>query len=86
MHCACAHVNRMSVMIQIRNVPEEIHRRLKVRAAESGQTLSDFLLEEIKTLAELPTLEEMRARLESRASVHLDISPAEILREERDKR
>jgi antitoxin FitA len=38
----------MSKMIQIRNVPDELHRTLKVRAAQAGMTLSDYLLSEIE--------------------------------------
>ena len=50
-------------MIQIRNVPDEIHRTLKSRAALAGMTLSDYLLEALRHLAVLPTNEEMVARL-----------------------
>lgn len=81
---ACAHVTRMAKMIQIRNVPESIHRRLKSRAAEAGQSLSDYLLIEVTRLASLPTDDEMRARLRSRKRVKLAESAAEILRRERD--
>jgi len=76
----------MSVMIQIRNVPEPIHRTLKSRAALAGMSLSDYLLGEIRQVAARPTLEEMRARLESRSTVTLSMEPADILREERDRR
>ena len=73
-------------MIQIRNVPEDLHRRLKARAAMAGVSLSDLLLREITAVAERPTREEMRARLASRRSPTLDISPAEAVRAERDSR
>lgn len=53
----------MGKMIQIRNVPAEVHRRLKIRAAEEGITLSDLLGREARELAERPTLGEMRRRL-----------------------
>ena len=53
----------MSTMIQIRNVPEGLHRRLKARAAMAGMSLSDYLLDEIRRVAERPTVEELRARL-----------------------
>jgi plasmid stability protein len=56
----------MSKMIQIRNVPDEIHRALKVRAAKEGMTLSAYLLREIAQLAERPTLEELMARARRR--------------------
>ncbi len=73
-------------MIQIRNVPDELHRRLKSRAALAGMSLSDYLLGEIREVASHPTLEELRARLERRARVNPSISPAEVLRAERDGR
>ena len=46
----------MSKMIQIRNVPDALHRRLKARAAEAGMSLSDYLLAELRRSAERPTL------------------------------
>ena len=49
----------MSKMVQIRNVPDALHRKLKVRAADSGQTLSDYLLAELERLAARPTRHEM---------------------------
>ena len=53
----------MSKMIQLRNVPDALHRTLKARAAMEGMSLSDYLLSEIKEIAERPTLTEFRARL-----------------------
>lgn len=82
----CEKVISMPVMIQIRNVPEALHRKLKARAALAGMSLSDYLLCEIREVAERPTLEEMRARLERRSPVRLDESPAEAVRAERDGR
>ena len=61
----------MSRMIQIRNVPDTIHRKVKVRAAEAGMTLSDYLLAEIERITALPTREEMLARLHTRSRVKL---------------
>ncbi len=46
MPLACTHASHMSKMVQIRNVPDTLHRTLKVRAADSGQTLSDYPLRE----------------------------------------
>jgi plasmid stability protein len=74
----------MSVMIQIRNVPDALHRRLKSRAALAGMSLSDYLLDEIRQMAERPTLEELRARLGRRAAVTPSVSPAQAVRQERD--
>jgi hypothetical protein len=76
----------MSVMIQIRNVPDEIHRTLKSRAAKQGMSLSEYLLAELRQMAELPTLEEMRERLRSRSPVDPGISMEEAVRAERDAR
>ncbi|MCC7267378.1 MAG: hypothetical protein IT546_08575 [Caulobacteraceae bacterium] len=71
----------MGVMIQIRNVPSELHRTLKARAAAAGMSLSDYLLSEVRRIAERPTLEELRARLHSRTPVDPQLSAAEIIRE-----
>lgn len=72
----------MPVMIQIRNVPEEIHRTLKARAAEAGVSLSDFILRELRQLADRPSPEELRARLESQPPLE-GVSAADIIREHR---
>jgi plasmid stability protein len=76
----------MSTMIQIRNVPEALHRRLKSRAALAGMSLSDYLLKEIREVADRPTLDELRARLQSRPAVTPPVAPAEAVRAERDRR
>jgi plasmid stability protein len=59
----------MSKMIQLRNVPDALHRSLKSRAAMAGMSLSDYLLAEIKEIAERPTLAELRERLHQRKPV-----------------
>lgn len=84
MRIACTHAAHMSKMVQIRNVPEALHRKLKVRAAHSGQTLSDYLLAELERLAARPTRDEMLARLHSRKRVTLKTSAATVIREERE--
>lgn len=76
----------MSKMIQLRNVPDALHRRLKARAALSGMSLSDYLLSEIKEIAERPTLAEMRERLRQREPVTLPLDTVRILHEGRDAR
>ncbi len=68
----------MSTMIQIRNVPEDLHRRLKARAALLGMSLSDFLLDEARRVAERPTPDEIRERLEALPPVKFRGSAAEI--------
>lgn len=82
----CLYARNMSVMIQIRNVPSQLHRRLKSRAALAGMSLSEYLLREIQEVADRPTIDELRNRLARRASVHLDESPAAAVRAERDSR
>jgi antitoxin FitA len=76
----------MSKMIQLRNVPDALHRRLKAQAAMQGLSLSDFLTREARKIAERPTMEEMRKRLEARPVQHLKLSPTQVVREERDRR
>ena len=82
----CNYTENMTRMIQIRNVPVELHRKLKSRAALEGTSLSEYLLREIRQVAERPTLEELAERLKNRAPVSYRISPARILREERSRR
>jgi antitoxin FitA len=53
-------------LIQIRNVPDDVHRTLKVRAAAAGTSLSDYLLREITRVAQSPTPEELDARIRAR--------------------
>jgi plasmid stability protein len=76
----------MGVMIQIRNVPEDLHRTLKARAAMAGLSLSDYLLNEVRRVAERPTLQEMLARLRTDEPTDLPVSAADLIREDRDSR
>jgi antitoxin FitA len=76
----------MSKMIQLRNVPDNLHRSLKARAAMAGMSLSDYLLQEIREVAERPTLAEMRERLHQREPVSVPLDAARLVREERDAR
>ncbi|CAN5717627.1 hypothetical protein BH11PSE3_BH11PSE3_19030 [soil metagenome] len=76
----------MSTMIQIRNVPDTLHRKLKSRAALAGMSLSDYLLQQIRDVAARPTIEEMRARLERRSPVSVTVDPVRAVRAERDSR
>jgi len=84
MRYTCAHAAHMSKMIQIRNVPHAVHRKIKARAAQSGRTLSDYLLAEIERIAALPTRDEMLARLHARTRVNLSTPAAQIIRRERE--
>ena len=72
-------------MIQIRNVPEPLHRQLKSHAALAGMSLSDYLLSKIREIAERPTVEELRARLERRSAMTPSVAPAQAVRAERDR-
>ena len=74
----------MSKMIQIRNVPDDLHRKLKVRAAQMGMTLSDYLLSEIERVAEKPTLQELMERLAQDDPVELDEPPDVTIRRLRE--
>jgi len=75
----------MSTMIQIRNVPDALHRKIKSRAALAGMSLSDYLLGEIRQLAERPTVDELRARLQRYPEVDPTPAPVEAVRAERDR-
>lgn len=85
MRFECNYASHMT-MIQIRNVPDALHRQLKSRAALAGMSLSDYLLSEIRQVAERPTRDEMRARLERRSGVVPSVPPAQAIRTERDRR
>jgi plasmid stability protein len=76
----------MSKMIQLRNVPDALHRSLKARAAMAGMSLSDYLVMEIKEIAERPTLVELRERLRRREPVTGELNSAQLVREEREAR
>ena len=76
----------MPKMIQLRHVPDALHRQLKARAAMAGLPLSDYLIREVRKIAEQPTPEEMRERLRLREPYRGKISPTEIVRSERDRR
>jgi plasmid stability protein len=73
----------MARIIQIRNVPDALHRRLKSRAALAGMSLSDYLLNEIRRIATRPTLDELHARLEQRPGIAPTVKPAQAVRAER---
>jgi plasmid stability protein len=76
----------MAKMIQIRNVPDDLHRKLKGRAAMLGMSLSDYLLAEIKRAAERPTIVELQERLRQRGPVSLREPVVDALRAEREGR
>ena len=76
----------MPKMIQLRHVPDELHRTLKARAALEGLSLSDYLLQEVRRVAERPTLTELRQRLAQRPAILPRVAPAKAVRAERERR
>jgi antitoxin FitA len=74
----------MSKMIQVRNVPDDVHRVLKVRAAEEGLSLSDYVKRDLEELAKQATVEEIGERGRARGSS--DIRTKSILADLREVR
>ena len=73
-------------MVQIRNVPVELHRRLKARAATEGMSMSAYLLHEVRKALDRPTRQEVLDRLAAQPRRKLRRSPAAVIRAERDAR
>jgi hypothetical protein len=82
----CSYYKHMAKMIQLRHVPESLHRQLKARATLAGMSLSDYLIREVRKIAERPTLDEIKARLAAMGPSRLKTSPTAVIREERDTR
>ena len=76
----------MSTMIQIRNVPDDVHRAAKARAALEGLTLSDFALRALEKEVARPTVAEITARVRLLETVGNAPPAAELVRAERDAR
>jgi plasmid stability protein len=76
----------MSKMIQIRHVPDSLHKRLKAKAAMAGMTLSDYLRHELERAADQLTYAELRDRLSALPRAVVRESPAAAIRRERDAR
>lgn len=74
------HTPRMGTLVQIRDVPEPVHRKLKARAADRGTSLSEYLRQELERIAETPTTKELRERLARREPVHTSETAAETIR------
>lgn len=72
--------------LQIRNMPEDLHRRLKIRALQQGTTLSELVLAELRRAADRPTRAELVARLLAEPEVRPEETAAEMVRAERDAR
>ncbi|HEV8687494.1 MAG TPA: hypothetical protein VGQ84_09470 [Gaiellaceae bacterium] len=75
----------MAKMIQVRNVPDRLHRELKRRAKVRGQTLTAYVEEILEREVARPSREELFARIRSREPVDLGVSVAELIREERGR-
>lgn len=82
----CEYAMSMPKMVQIRNMPDELHGQLKARAALAGMSLSDYLLQELRQSAERPTMSELRERIAGRKRVSPTVSPADAVRAERERR
>lgn len=82
---ACLYVDRMK-MVQIRNVPEDLHRGLKARAAQEGRSLSEYALSELRRAMQRPTRRELMERVAAQDPVHGGESSADAVRAERDTR
>ena len=75
----------MSRMIQLRNVPDALHRQLKSRAALEGLSLSDFLIREARRAVERPSPAELAARIRDLGPAPVKTPPAEVVRSLRDR-
>ncbi len=73
-----------TVMVQVRHVPQRVHRTLKARAALAGKSLSDYVREELVAMAALPSEAEIRAQLDAAEPFVMKASSAGIVRAERD--
>jgi plasmid stability protein len=82
----CLYASNMSKMIQVRNVPKQVHSTLKARAAQEGMSLSDFIKRELKRAAERPTMREWLARTQEAKQIPSERSAAQVVRELRDTR
>ncbi len=76
----------MGTLIQVRDVPDDVHRALKARAAREGVSLSEYLRTELQRVADSPTPDELLARLRARKAVSTAESSAGALRAVRDER
>ncbi|MEM6559735.1 MAG: hypothetical protein AAF605_08110 [Myxococcota bacterium] len=76
----------MTKMIQVRNVPDALHEALVNRAARARMSLSDYLLVELRALADTPTLDELFERISHREAIEPSESSVSAVRAERDAR
>ena len=71
--------------VQVRGVPDDVHRRLRSQAALAGQSLNEFLLARMTELARVPSVTELAERIRERAP-YTGPSSAATIREDRDRR
>ena len=85
--CTCVLLSSVVTManVQVRGVPDDVHRRLKSQAALAGQSLNEFLLARMSDIARVPTLPELAERIRGRAP-YAGPSSAALIRQERDRR
>lgn len=76
----------MNKHVQIREIPEKTHRKLKSRAAAEGMSMSDYLKRLIERDLKRPSWDEIEARMKKMKPVMLDETTAEMVRRERDSR
>ncbi|MDX2087498.1 MAG: toxin-antitoxin system HicB family antitoxin [Kofleriaceae bacterium] len=76
----------MSKMIQVRNVPDDLHRKLKARAAKEGLSLSDYILGELRRIPDRVTMQDLLQRVGTIVRGDVNASPAALIRAERDRR
>lgn len=86
MRGTCFYADHMSKMIQVRGVPDEVHRILKSRASREGMSLSDFLKHELQRVSARPTAQEWLERAQRSKPIPTQLTPAEVIRQLRDER
>jgi plasmid stability protein len=84
MRRTCLYAEDMSKMIQVRDVPEQVHSTLKARAAREGMSLSDFIKRELEHSVERPTMREWLESTRQAKPISSKRSAAQIVRELRD--
>lgn len=85
MQCVCYHTPGMGILLQIRDVPEDVHRTLKARAAASGTTLTEYVRAILARSASRPSPDELADRVRARGTVRLEKSSEELVRQLRDQ-
>jgi antitoxin FitA len=83
---ACAILVAMGKMVQVRNVPDQLHRELTRRARARGQTLTDYIQEILEREVSRPPAAEVFQRISARPPVKLGRPAAELIHEERTAR